>query len=66
MPANVRTPKGKLVHYARATWEQTRFVGQEGPVRLSATVACNRVPAWHRFKVVDEPVTCPGCLARTR
>lgn len=63
---NVKTRTGRWVHRAKATWEQTRFVGQEGPVRLSATVACNRVPAWHHFEITTKAVTCPGCLARTR
>ncbi len=62
---NVKTRTGRWVHRAKATWNQTRFFAQEGPVRMNATVACNRVPAWHHFEATKEPVTCPGCLART-
>lgn len=64
--ANVTTPKGRVVHRARRTWEDPPMSFRSkhhGAHPLRAAVVCNRVPIWHAFRIVnDKPVDCPGCL----
>ncbi len=52
-----------MVH--RARWVRGGRAGRHaGEYPYSANVVCNRVPDWHAFKIVEDPVTCPECIRR--